>query len=289
MAFTPRTSSQIYDEMIAEKNANFPDLISLTPTIDNAQTLLTDLGTNSKVAEWRLWVWIVAFAMSIHEKLWATFKIEIEEIANKSHFGTLPWYRNMALQYQHGDAIVFADNQWKYDPIDLTARIVTKVAATANPGVVFVKVAKDGGVPLTAPEYTAFSAYIDSIAPPGINTTVISQDPDDLIVDVKVYYDPLVLAADGSLLSDSGVFPVEDAVLAYIGSIDFDGKFTITKFQDSLQLAEGCVDPIINSVESRYASNPFVAIVESHNAFSGHFRIDPLTPLNTQITYVANV
>lgn len=289
MAFTPRTATEIYDEMIAEKNANFPDLVSLQPNIDSAQTLLNDLGTNSQVAEWRLWVWLVAFAQSSLEKLFGIYKTEVEAIANKSHFGTLPWYRYMALNYQHGDALDFIDNQWKYPAIDLTAQIVKKAAATSNPGVVFVKVAKDGGAPLTASESTAFGAYIASIAPPGINTTIISQDPDDLIVDVKVYYDPLVLAADGSLLATPATFPVEDAIIAYIENIDFDGKFIITKFQDSIQLAEGVVDPIINGVESRYGANPFAPIVESHNAFSGHFRIHPSTPLNTQITYIANV
>ena len=289
MAFTPRTTEQVYDSMIEEKNANFPDLAFLQPNIDDAQTLTNDLGTNSQVAEWRIWVWLMAFGMSLHEKLWGTFKTEIDEIANQSHFGTLPWYRKMSLYYQHGDALVFQDNQWKYATVNLTNRIIKKAAAQDIPGVVFVKVAKENGVPLDAAEFDAFTAYVDSIAPPGINTTVISQAPDDLKMAIDIYYDPLVLAADGSLLSDSGVFPVEDAILGYINNIEFDGKFMITHLQDAMQLAEGVVDPIINSVETRYGVNPYAPIVVSFNSFSGHFRIDPVIPLNTQITYIANV
>ena len=63
----------------------------------------------------------------------------------------------------------------------------------------------------------------------------------------------------------------------------------ITHLQDAMQLAEGVVDPIINSVETRYGVNPYAPIVVSFNSFSGHFRIDPVIPLNTQITYIANV
>lgn len=287
MAFTPRTTQEIYDAMIIEKQANI-NLNVLQPNIDDAQTLLTDLGTNSQVAEWRLWVWLVAMATSTLESLWAVFKTEIESISN-IHYGTIPWYRVVSLEYQHGDSLVFVDNMFQYSPIDLTNRIIQKAAAEQIPGTVIVKVAKAGGIPLTTIENTAFSAYIDSISPPGINTTIISQIPDEMKIAADVYYDPLVLAADGSLLSDASVFPVEDAITNYIDNIDFNGELIITNLQDAMQLAEGVDNPVINTVETKYGAVPYAIVNVSVEAFSGHFQNDVSIPLSSQLTYIANV
>lgn len=286
-----RTTQQIYDSLIQQKNS-MTELNGLQPNIDDAQTLLSDVSTNSKVADWRLWVWLVAWSQSVLEGLWDKFKTEVEELASQANYGSLPWYPYIAKQYQHGDTIQFIDNQWQYATVDLAAQIIKKAAAvenTTNQEVV-VKVAKSGGTPLTTAEKTAFEAYLSDISPAGINTTVISQDPDDLKLELEIFYDPLVLASDGSLLSTPSVFPVEDAITSFVDTgIEFNGAFLKTLLQDALQSVEGVTDPRVRYVWSRVGVAPYVEIGDQKVAESGHFRIDPLLTFASQITYTPYV
>lgn len=287
-----RNTEEIYNSIIAAK-ADFPELEGLTPVVDDAQTMLTDLSTNSNVSDWRIWTYIYSYAQSLLESFFDLFKIELKEIAATLHYGTLPWWRKAAKDFQLGHDLVWDAtlNRFKYAVDDADARIIKRSSSGTQPDTqeVVVKVAKADGDPLTVLELAAFEAYCELIAPAGINTTVISQVADDLLLEIEVYYDPLVMAADGSLLSDAAVFPVELAILNHISSVEFDGEFVKTKFQDELQLAVGVVNPMIRNVYSRIGIASFVEIGDKKQAYSGQFRIDPLTPLSDQITYTANV
>lgn len=284
-----RSTQEIYNEIIAEKNTKV-ELNELTPVITDAQTYLEDLGTNSRVQDWRVWTWLFSWAASKLERFWDQAKDEIAAVAASAHYGALPWYRPMAFYFQLGHDIEWIDNKFQYAEIDAEARIIKKATAVelTLTSEVVVKVAKEAGVPLSETERTAVQAYFEEMSPPGINVTVVSQDPDDVRVDIDVYYDALVLAADGSLLSDAAVFPVEDALLSYLANIDFDGgKLVKTFMQDSLQDVEGVVNPIVRAVSTRVGAAPFVAIGDEKLPESGHFTIDAGTPLSDQINYIA--
>lgn len=288
MAFKARTTQEIYDAMIVEKQSN-ANLNALQPNIDDSQTLLSDLSDNSQVADWRLWVWLVATAQSTLESLWSIFKKEVQEIVDQSHYGTLPWWKNIVLEYQHGDSLVWADNKYKYDPVIVANRIIKKSASDEIPGTVVIKVAKDGGVPLNAAELASFTQYCNLIKSPGLSVNIISDVPDDMKMTANIYYDPLVMAADGSLLSDASVFPVQDAIESYLANIDFDGELVITDLQDEMQLAEGVVNPDVLIVQTRHGATLYAPVVVKKKAFSGHFEVDSSVPYSSQLTYIANV
>jgi uncharacterized membrane protein len=276
---------------MAEKN-NQPTLAALQPVIDDEQTLLSDLTSASKVAIWRLWLYITAVAIYVHETLWDLFRAEVEEIAASAIPGTARWYRDQTLNFQYGDALQWINNKWQYAVIDPTKRIIKRAAVVEIGGQVRVKVAKITGVnvvPLSTPELNAFDAYLNQIKFAGTNTAVISRLPDKLKVYYKVYYDPLVLSASGELLSNPGKYPVIDAITDYIANLPFNGDLVLTNLTDAVQSATGVVDPILQSAEATYGALPYSAIVELYNPDAGHMIIDPVFPLTSTITYVPNV
>jgi hypothetical protein len=283
-----RTLTEIYDALALEKS-EMPELTALQPNIDTAQSLLNSLATPSRVARWRLMLWVVAVCTFVHENLWDLFRAEVDAIALGSTIGTLRWYVNKALAYQHGYDLVIIDNVPKYELDVPAARIVKSAAGRDVTGHVIIKVAKvvSGNLaPLSTPEFEGFEAYMDAIKMAGTVLTVLSAPPDQVRVTATVYYNPLLLAANGSLLTDGSVFPAEDAIREYFSSLPFNGEMSITALQDALQRVPSIVNPVISSVQTQYGAFPFTPVVQYYTAYAGYLIIDPLTPLATTITYV---
>jgi hypothetical protein len=286
-----RTIEQIYAALVFEK-INQPTLISLQPAIDDEQTLLSDLTTPSRVAVWRLWLFITAVAIYVHETLWDLFKAEVEEIASKAVAGTPRWYQEQCFKFQYGDTLQWIDNKYQYSIIDPTKQIVKRAAVVEVGNQVRIKVAKLSGsavVPLTSAELAAFDAYIHQIKFAGTNTATLSRVPDLLKVYFKIYYDPLVLTPTGALITDAGTFPAEAAIQNYIANLPFNGDLVLTNLVDAVQVAVGVVNPILLSAEAKYGALPYATIVEKYNPDAGHMAIDPAFLLSTTITYVPYV
>jgi uncharacterized membrane protein len=285
-----RSIQEIYDAMIAEKQMQ-TSLAALQPNIDSAQTLLADLTSASKVAYWRLLFWIVAFAIFFHEKLWEETKADIEKMAASLVPGTTRWYASQALLFQYGDQLIYINDRYQYATINQAARIVTNAAAIDNYGTVLIKVAKTVGsnlAPLTAPELAAFSAYIGQIKYAGVATSIISLPPDQLRLFVTVYYDPQVLNANGQLINGA-TYPVEEAINNTLKALPYNGEYRLTSQTDAIQKAQGVHDVVITSAQARYSSAIFAPFTVSYQPQAGCMVVDPATPLNATITYIANV
>lgn len=286
-----RTVTEIYQQLVAEKNTQ-PHINSLQPTIDDEQTLLADLTTPSKVAAWRLIFYIVAVAIWVHESLWDLMKKQLEDIAAFSRPGTSLWYQQESFKFQFGDNLVWnaATMKYEYATVDLLKQIIKRCAVVEGGGFVRIKVAKlvSGVVtPLSSAELAAFDAYINDIKFAGTDTICSSYLPDLLKLVYKIYYDPLVLAANGSLLSNPAIFPVEVAINNFISNLPFNGVFELSELIDAMQAASGVEDVIQVSAEAKYALLPYAPIVERYMPNAGYLIIDPLFPLNTQLTYQA--
>lgn len=287
-----KSPSQWYDLFILEKNT-FSQLNVLQPNSDSAQTLLNDLTTTSKVAQWRLWIWICAVSAWTFEMV-MEFYLNLTIKAATRQYGTLSWYPKIAVEFQLGDPLVWLTDEQRfgYTVIDPVKQIVKKVAVIQTNGQVRIKVANFVSgviVPLTSIELSAFDSYINDLRPAGINTAVISRTPDLLKVGVKVYYDPLVLKPNGESLTAPGIFPVEDAINSYLTTLDFGGLFRLNSLTDALQGVTGIIDPILQLSEARFGALPYATIVESYLSDAGYMIIDPAFPLNTSIIYVPNV
>lgn len=289
-----KSISDWYDIMIAEKNT-FANLNVYQPNIDSSQTLLTDLKSTSKVARWRLMLWVVATCAFAVEVLLDVAILTMQAIAAKSRYGTLPWYAAVAKEFQYGDALTQVNLEYVYAVIDPTKQIVAVAAANEGSGKVNIKIARlNAGVlaPLTSPQLSAFTSYINLKKAAGSTVQVINNNPDELRLYLAVNFDPLVLSPTGELITSPGIYPVEDAVELYLSSLPFDGKFELIKLIDKVQeycLDKGVVSVYVTNATSRYGANPFVAFTQSYYPNAGYMIIEAATPLNSTITYTANV
>lgn len=280
-----RSISEIYDSIIAEKQ-NQASLNALQPAIDDSQTLLADLTTTSKVAIWRLWAWTTAVALNIHENVWDLFRAEVEARSLEIPTGTGLWYHNEILKYQHGDALTWTGTQYVYSPI-VEANRVVDVAAVIDAGFqVRIKLAKFdvSGNPeaLSGAELSGAKGYINQIKFAGTATSVTSGNADDLKVNYFIKYDALLLAPDGSLISDPSQFPVTDAIKNKVKGLPFNGVLSLMELTDVVQAAEGVLDATLNSAEAKFGALTYSAINKEYLPDAGYLLLDEI---NSVFTY----
>ena len=92
-----RTIAEIQTEILDEKNK---------------QSDLAGLTNESKTAIWRLWTYIVATAIWMHEQI-------VERNARISRPHTLDWYRTQALDFIDGRELIFQDGFFEFDTTGL--------------------------------------------------------------------------------------------------------------------------------------------------------------------------
>lgn len=295
-----RTLSEIYDAIALEKanmsilNGWYTDNANPGSVLDDHQTLLSDLSSSSKVGIWRLFMFIVAVAIWTLEGLWYVFKAEVETDIDKHMAHTTRWYKEASEDFQYGDELVWnADKRrYEYELYDENKRIIERAAAEEGKGIVAIKVAtiiNDALAPLTAAQETAFTAYWQKFKDAGVIINIITENADLLKLEYQIFFDPLVLAADGSLITDSSVFPIEDAINNYIANLDFNGRFRLEECDAAVRSAQGVIDFQKLSAQSKYGANSYSDILVSLVAYSGYFIVDPDNTLNDLTAYTANV
>ena len=285
-----RSIDDIYSEIITEKNT-FTNLSSLQPAIDDTQTLLSDLTTTSKVAVWRLWAYITAVAIWIHEQMWEIFKADMVNLINNAIPGTIRWYHLQAMSFQLGDNLQWLDNKYRYlDTTSTTAvakQIIKRAAVYESGNQLIIKVAKEVGgapAPLSTLERTAFQAYLNKIKFAGTQLLVLSYSADELQIFLDVKYNPLIIDGTGLLIGDT-TYPVNDALEEYVKNIVFAGILNKTKLIDAVQLATGVDDVILTGLVARASGGAWAAVsTQEYNSTAGYMVIDSIT-----INYTPNV
>jgi len=280
-----RTITAIYDEIIAEKQS-MSELTALMPNPDSAQTLLTDLTSTSKVSVWRLWAWLTAVAIWIHEKLWDAFKAEVDAIVAAAIPGTARWYREMCLNYQYNDEMVYENFKFIYNPVDVSKRIIARASATEQGGNVLLKVAKlVNGVPekLSNDEFLAFTSYISKIKFAGTFCNIISAESDLMNATITVYYDPLLINTSGELLSNTAIKPAEDAVQNYLATLPWDGAMLKSAVVDAVQKAVGIADVELVTLQAKaHNAANYTTVTRRYVSTAGYITVN-----NLQITYIS--
>lgn len=263
------TTEEIYQSLVNEKD-NYPEL--------------AELDSSSKVAIWRLWVWIFAFASKAMYEIFESFKAYTEVTFAKNQQGTLLWWNTEIRAWQFGDTLQFLDGVFKYAVIDELKQLVSQVSLETLDAVLVFKVAKDDGAgglePLTLTERDTLQGYINQIKFPGTFTTVISIVADDLKLNYKIYYNAELVQADIELA-------IANSVDLYLASVVFNGKFQHTELTDQLQLIEGVEFPIFENGFAKPDASPtidYVEIVDNYTASAGYFKIDELN-----LTMIPNV
>lgn len=276
-----RTISEIFKSIVDDKDTS-TSIQSLAPTNDSVDRLKTDLNSNSKVAVWRVFVYLVALAHNRLEVLWDVFKEEIKRIVAQAPTGTLPWYRLQILKFQFGDTLLFINEKYVYQSIDESKKIVKLCAVEDRAdGVIIIKVAGlDNGapIPLTTVEKTALEAYTKKVRFAGAKFSIVSSAPDLLKFVGTIFFDPIIPITTVQQ-------NVEKAIDSYLKNLPFNGVFKINALIDVIQEVEGVTDVQDTSIEAKYGVLPYVSINRTYTAQAGYLDIDPAFPLSSTLTY----
>ncbi|WP_423912544.1 nucleotidyltransferase [Capnocytophaga gingivalis] len=277
-------------------------------TIQEIQTLilqakaqepaLNELNSTSKVAIWRLWVYIIAVAIWSLEKLFDLHRADIDRRLSELKPHTARWYRSKALAFQYGfDFLPDSDkfNITGHTEEAIEASKIVKYSAvieSKNEGRLIVKIAGEQGEqlqPITDAQKQAFEAYLQEIKDAGVRLSVVNYQPDILHLQMKIVYDPLVLDSNGQSIIHA-THPVETAIKDYLKRLPFNGELVLAHLIDALQQAEGVKIPHLVLAQSKNITSSgeygaFETIEISKIPTAGYFTIDNFN----DITYVSNV
>lgn len=280
---------EIYDSIITEKQ-QMSELSDLQPAIDSSQTLLNDLTSTSKVAIWRLYIYLFATAVWVHEQIFDAYKLEVDEKVKDAVTGNIRWYWKQCFLFQYGDSLSFIDDKYQYASLNQANQIVKRASVSEVGSQLRIKVAKlDGGglpEPLTGTELTAFNNYINKIKFAGTNIAIISSIADEIAIYYTITVNQQVISTTGESLISPGTYPVVDVVNAYIQNLPFDGVLNFTKLTDEIQKIEGVIDPIFNNASARYGALPYQTVLNNYyKPNAGHLKTSIANPISTTITY----
>lgn len=268
-----RTFETIYNGMVSEKET-LTVLNGLTGSGTNAyQQLLADISTASKVAVWRLFLWIVAYAVWLHESLWDEYAIDIENKSRSAIAGTIYWYVQKIKAFQMGDELVFDDTTGSisYAAIDTEKQIIKYCSIVEFEGKLLIKVAVDdnGPVSLTVEQQNALIDYINKIKFAGTFFQLITEVSDVLNFEIELYYNPLT---DFDTLKQACI----DGVVNYLKALDFDGYMYRNKLIDALQTVTGIHDVVVLVLEGKHINRDegnFISIGRYYYPHSGYVKI----------------
>ena len=259
---------------------------------------LNELNSTSKVAIWRLWVYIIAVAIWSLEKLFDLHRADIDKRLAELKPHTARWYRSKALAFQYGfDLLTDSDkfNNTGHTEEQIEASKIVKYSAVVespNEGRLIVKIAGEQGEqlqPITDAQKQAFEAYLQEIKDAGVRLSVVNYQPDVLHLQMKIVYDPLVLDSNGQSIIHA-TKPIETAIKDYLKRLPFNGELVLAHLIDALQQAEGVKIPHLVLAQSKNITSggsygDFETIEISKIPTAGYFTIDNFN----DITYISNV
>lgn len=221
---------------------------------------LGGLTSKSKAAVYQLFAFVVAQAIQLLEKLFDHHKEEVTTALHEQKSGSLRWYRQKALDFQHGFKLIPGTD--RFDNRDATpeaiagSKVIKYAAVTESESEsrLLIKVAgeKNGALQqLSNAVMESFRAYIREVRYAGTLVTEISYMPDRLYLDMEIYRDPLVLDAKGVSIRN-GTKPVELAIVEHLKALPFNGEFIVQSLVDCLQRVEGVRIVNIVKVESNW-------------------------------------
>lgn len=243
---------------------------------------LAQLTSTSRASVWRLWAFVQAVCIWVHEYLWGLHRQEVQLIANAAIPNTAPWIQKQVLLFQYGHDLLFDNYRPYYTTIDPSARIIARCSVIDTVPVI-VKVAKMSVagiiIPLDPIEVNYLSVYIDKLKPVGTPVQVLSLNPDNIKIIAEVHYK--------GLLSLSTVRQqIELATASYIASLPFDGRLYLSGLQDAMQSVDGVIDVFLGYVGFSIGMLGYEQIYREHQTYAGYCQIDPAFPLSATITYL---
>jgi len=197
----------------------------------------------SKVSLESILFFIVASAIWTLETLFDVHVSELNTLIDTKKPHRLKWYRDKALAFQYGRSL--AQDQDTYDTVVESEKVVKYASAQEYGGRVYVKVATGDSekTPLPSAQETALVAYMADVKDAGVTIVVANKAADHYSSNIDIYYDPMVLNADGMSLA-TGEPIVRNTILDYVqNQIPFNGEYRNAALVDTLQALDGVVIP----------------------------------------------
>ena len=251
-------------------------------------TALEGLTSTSKTAIWRLFIYVMSYAIYAFEIILDKHYSDVTQKLTEEKAHTARWYRSKALAFQFGfDLVVDSDefNNTGYSAEQIEASKIVKYSAVVeaeNDSRLIVKIAgeTDGELNrLNEQEVASFKTYMQEVRDAGVKLTVINYEADKLFLDLQINYDPLVLTANGQHLINAN-FPVVDAIKAYMKELPFNGELVLAHLIDKLQQVEGVRIPTIMSASTSWIdenTNSYgdpIGIAVKAIPVSGYFKVE---------------
>jgi hypothetical protein len=275
-----RTVAQIQNLMLAD--------------IASDDTLTTALTSSSKYAVFRLFTFIVATAVWIHETFFDQHTVEIDTKIYNQKSGRPSWYREMALKFQYGFDLVADKDYFDNGTASLEqiedSKIIKYAAVNESDDEsrLIVKIA--GEVDGVLSDFTdrsqviAIKAYFKEIKYPS-KITIINYKADRLYLNIQIKRDALVLNESGMSILNAN-YPVREAIQEFMKELPFDGDLRLSAIVDKMQKVPGVLDATILSAESSWIDpqqNGYATpqpIFISKVAVSGYFEIVTFDNIN---------
>ena len=266
------------DELIAEYNQAYVEERT------EAGLPADDPASWSRVSRKRLLRAIQCILCLTVETIFDIFKADVDAKIRELKPHSERWYANKALAYQHGfdllpDSDLFVNTGATEQ--DISASKVVKYSAVVEQendyGRVFlrIKLAKDGGTdltPLSTPELEGVTEYLRRIKDAGVKLVVQSLPADSLKMKWRLYYDPLILDANGNRLDGTQNEADVTAIKDYLKRLPFNGVY-VTQFHiDAVQAVEGIVIAEVDLVQTKYGALPFTSVITKVTPDAGYLR-----------------
>jgi hypothetical protein len=277
-----RTIQEIFDSIKAQA-------ISLATDANN-QAAIDMFNNTSKVASWKILFFAIALGIWTVEKIQDAFRLEIDDRISILKPGSPLWVEEKAKDFQYGYNLV-ADADY-YDNTGLTqdqvdaSKIVAYAAVVEQDRGIRIKVAKlvNGDLaPLAAPELAAFVEYMQRVKYAGIKLLITTGIADDLISKLRIYYNPLVIRADGGRIDGTDDQPVQKAFRNYLLNLPFNGLFVPEYMIEHLKAVDGVVIVKDDLWQARYGNLDFSNIDVEYNPDAGYLRI---SDVNLQLVFI---
>lgn len=250
----------------------------------NATPALNGLNSTSKTASYNLMAYVVAVAAWALDNILEASGIDLTNlIATKKPHG-IKWYRDLALRFQFGQGI--NKDTGEYDNIGLTDEQVTSQKIIVQSAVIelpagnqddlrvkVVKLSNGDYAQLSADELAALKIYMNACKDAGVHLLIESLPPDSLRLQIDVYFEPLVLRADGSRIDGNASTPVADAINAYLQNLLFNGEYANTRLSDAINAVNGVALSSIKLSQAKYGNYAFTNIDEIYIPDAGYLRI----------------
>lgn len=257
---------------------------TMTDEIMSTRTLVESLSLDrnrsweeqtSSVSIINLLIYVVAVAHHIMERIFDSFKNEVEERIASAYPGSISWIWNRAMEFQYdGNANAYFLENGTYKTVDTSKQIVKYAAVVEEYNTVLIKVSGKNYKALNPEQLMSFEAYMNALKFAGVKLSVSSLDSDDLNLTLRIWRNRLTMPKD-----DDAKTAIETAVVNYLNGIRYGGRFNKTRLMDAIQMVQGVEDVTIEScvfVAKDLDSTTTDLNVQNYSPIAGHINLKKL-------------